>query len=426
LLAGALLPAALSIAAISICSGCGAGGSSSTASRPTAPPSTPRGPAFGLTEDNADLLTSATRAAGPPGFGAARDELTALHPSYVRLLVDWAALQPSATRPADLEAATSGCARTVAPCGAYRGIAAQLAAIAKQQRAAKARGEDAFEVVLDVFGTPAWAAVEPSGCELLDTRPFSRPITGAGLAGYRELIRDLLALGAREGVALRWWSPWNEPNNAQFLSPQRESCATSAPSLAPAVYAQLATAMADELAADGGTHHLLLGELGAYTEDSPHRTSIASFLAGLPASTICLSDTWSIHLYASYGAAASSAQPLAALEQALDARGGCGARARVWITEAGVGAPRAGERREASAASEREGCLALAAQLASWIADNRVETIMQYTFRDDPAYPVGLLSADLTRLYPAYRVWLLYTRARTQGQSLPPAATLCA
>src|SRR6202012_5617843 len=194
--------------------------------------------------------------------------------------------------------------------------------------------------------------------------------------------------------------PWNEPNNAQFLSPQRESCAPSAPSPAPAVSAQRATAMADELAADGGAHHLLLGELGAYTADSPHRTSIASFLAGLPASTICLSDTWSIHLYASYGGAAGSAQPLAALERALDTRGECGAHARVWITEAGVGAPRAGARREASPASAREGCLALAAQLASWVADKRVEAVMQYTFRDDPAYPVGLLSADLTQLYP--------------------------
>jgi hypothetical protein len=428
LLAGSLLPAVLSITALSICSGCGESGSSGTATLPSSSPPAPRGPAFGLTEDNAELLTSptATGAPEPSGFGAARAELTALHPSYVRLLVDWAALQPSATRPPDLEVATSGCARTVEPCGGYRGVAAQLAAIATQQRAAKARGEDAFEVVLDVFGTPAWAAVTPSGCELAGTRPFSRPISRAGLAGYRELIRSLLALGVREGVALPWWSPWNEPNNAQFLSPQRVSCTASASSHAPAVYAQLATAMADELAADGGTHHLLLGELGAYTEDSPHRTSIASFLAGLPASTICLSETWSIHLYASYGGAASAAQPLAALERALDARGGCGWRARVWITEAGVGAPRAGARREASAASEREGCLALASQLANWVNDERVEVVMQYTFRDDPAYPVGLLSADLTQLYPAYRLWLLYTRARAQGQPLPPPVTVCA
>jgi hypothetical protein len=389
---------------------------------------TPPVPAFGLTEDNADLLWSPTAPSAPdqPAFALARERLTALHPTYLRLLIDWAKLQPSADRRPALEAATSGCARTVGPCETYRGIAQELAAIGSQQRAARARGERAFEVVLDLFGTPSWAARTPSGCESASTQPFARPITAAGLAGYRQLIGELLALGAREGVALRWWSAWNEPNNAQFVSPQREACSPSSPSLAPAVYAQLATAMADELEADGGEHHLLLGELAGYAEDSPHRTSVASFVAGLPASAICLGETWSIHLYANYGADASSAQPLAALERALDARGECGARARIWITEAGVGAPHAGDRREATTASEREGCQALATQLAGWLADDRVEAVMQYTFREDPAYPVGLLSADLSHVYPAYGLWLQYTRARAQGRALPPSALLCA
>ena len=69
--------------------------------------------------------------------------------------------------------------------------------------------------------------------------------------------------------------------------------------------------------------------------------------------------------YASYGAGAPTGQPVEELERALDARGECGARALVWITETGVGAPHSGEQREtATAASEHEGCLALAAQLA--------------------------------------------------------------
>jgi hypothetical protein len=419
-----LLPAALLL-----CSCASSSSSRSTASTSARARPVPLGPAFGLTEDNAELLSSPTASSTPvaPRLRLARERLTALHPSYLRLLVDWAALQPSASRAATLESFTSGCARTIGPCTAYRGIAQELAAIASQQRVAKAHGEASFEVVLDVFGVPAWAAGEPSDCELPDTQPFARPITPAGLAGYRQLIRALLALGAREGVELSWWSPWNEPNNPQFLSPQRETCAAAAPSHAPAIYAQLAGAMADELAADGGTHHLLLGELAAYATDSPHRTSVASFVAGLPASVICLSETWSIHAYASYGAGATSGQPVEELERALDARGECGARARVWITETGVGAPRPGEQRaEATPVSEHEGCLALAAQLAGWTADERVQAIIQYTFREDPAYPVGLLSADLARVYPAYRLWLLYSRARAQGQSLPPATALCA
>ncbi len=381
-----------------------------------------------MTEDNADLLwsTTAPGAPDPPGFAGAREALAALHPSYVRLLVDWAALQPSAAEPADLEASTSGCARTVGPCGAYAGIAAELGAIASQQRAARRRGESAPEVVLDLFGAPAWAARAPSGCELPGTQPFSRPITAAGLAGYRQLIADLLALGAREGVALRWWSPWNEPNNAQFLSPQREACAPDAPSLAPATYAQLATAMADELSTDGTGHHLLLGELGAYASDSAHRTSIASFVSALPSSVICLSRTWSVHSYASYAAGQEPFDAVAALERALDARGECGRNAHLWVSESGVGAPRPGAPRSDSELQQREGCLALASQLQQWVSDARVEAILQYSFREDPAYPVGLISADLLHVYPAYGLWLYYTQSRARGLDTPPPAALCA
>ena len=95
------------------------------------------GPPFGLTEDNADLLWNPDGSARPAGgFQAARGELTALHPTYLRLLVDWATLQPDPRRPPALDAPVSGCARRVGPCGPYAGIRDELAAIASQQRAA--------------------------------------------------------------------------------------------------------------------------------------------------------------------------------------------------------------------------------------------------------------------------------------------------
>jgi hypothetical protein len=393
----------------------------------------PSGPAFGVTEDNADLLWSPTQPSpsGGQAFASARERLTALHPSFVRVLVDWAALQPSATRPPSLEATIDGCARAVAPCGAYRGIAEELAAIASQQRAAQAEGRADFQVVLDIFGVPSWAAAAPSGCEAPGTQPFSRPIDAAGLAGYRRLIRALLELGVRESVRLSWWSPWNEPNNPQFLSPQRASCSTGSPSLAPAVYAQLAQAMADELAAGSGIHHLLLGELAAYPTDSVHRTSVASFVAALPASVVCLSGVWSIHAYASFGAHAARTEPVAALEHAIDARGECGREASVWITEAGAGAPHAGQRRSAAAVEEHEGCVALARQVVGWSRDTRVGAIFQYSFREDTDFPVGLISADLVHVYPAYDLWRSFARARAREEKLSspelssPAA-LCA
>ncbi len=408
--------------------GCGASNSASTAKSSSALAPSPR-PAFGLTEDNAALLWSpdapaalvrVRQGAGGASLQAARLRLTALHPAYVRLLVNWAALQPSAARPAALEARASGCARGIGPCAPYAGVREELEAIASQQRAAASRGEAGFQVVVQLLGVPQWAAGEPSGCEFPQTFAFSRPINEAGIAGYRALIRSLLALGAHEGVALRWWSPWNEPNDPVFVSPQRPSCAAGSPSVAPATYAELARAAAAELRADGGEHHLLLGELNAFQSGSPHRTSIAEFVAALPAEVICLGDVFSIHAYARYGAGPSTGDAVKALEVALDARGRCGRSARIWVTEAGAGAPHPGQARPAGAVGERAGCRALARQLLDWHADPRVGAVFQYSFREDPAFPVGLMSADLSRPYPAYRLWLSYTRALAAGRPPPP------
>ncbi len=282
-----------------------------------------------------------------------------------------------------------------------------------------------FKVVIDIFGVPAWAARAPAGCELAGTAAFSRPLRPAAIAGYRTLIRSLLALAARAGVALEWWSPWNEPNNQLFVSPQRADCTADSPTVSPAVYAQLAQAMAAALKEDGGVHRLLLGELDDYPTDSPHRTSIASFVAALPPDVICLADAWSVHDYAARGAFASSADPVQALESALDSRGACAREAPIWVTEAGAGAPRPGFPRPAGAADERAGCEALAAQLVRWYGDPRVQAVFQYTFREDPDFPVGLLSADLSHLYPAYNLWLDWSRLRAAGEP-PPTPSACA
>lgn len=344
----------------------------------------------------------------------------------MRLLVNWAALQADADRAPSLQGPVDGCARSVGPCQAYAGLREELAAIASQQRAARVQGRVGYQVVLDVFGVPAWAARPPSGCELGDTRAFSRPISRAGLAGYRALIGSLLALGAREGVSLQWWSPWNEPNDPVFLSPQRAACTPQSPSLAPAVYAQLAQAMSDELATDGGVHHLLLGELNAFATDSPHRTSVPAFVSALPASVVCLSNVWSIHAYAARGKDSPALDPVEELQTALQARGGCARDARIWVTEAGAGAPHPGKQRPFGAADERGGCVELAEQVTRWSEDPRVDAVFQYSFREDPAFPVGLLSADLSHVYPAYRLWLSYARASAQGKPPPAPAALCA
>lgn len=377
-------------------------------------------PALGLTEDDAALLWSPTQPSRtPPQFQPARAQLTALHPSYVRLLVDWAALQPRPDRPADLASVVSGCSRQVGPCAPYAGLTDELAAIATQQHAAGSTA--GFRVVLDIFGVPSWAASAPHGCEGGGASAFSRALRPQAIPAYRALIRSLLSLGRREGVALEWWSPWNEPNDPRFLSPQRTSCDPRSTPASAAVYSELARAMAAELSAVPGSHRLVLGELNNLELDTPHSTSVATFVAALPPDVLCLDGVWSIHAYARHAPASPAGDAVRALETALDARGACGRKARVWVTEAGAGAPHPGRPRQAGPADERAGCMELARQLERWSSNPRVDAVFQYSFREDPAFPVGLETADLARLYPSYRLWLEWSHRRAEGRPPPPA-----
>ena len=381
-----------------------------------------RGPAFGLTEDNAQLLWNPAAPGASPisAFVAARGELTGLHPTYIRLLVDWARVQPSPGRAPALEEPATGCVRELGPCASYPGIAGELAAIASQQRA----DPGSFQVVLDLFGTPAWAAAPKHGCERSIDEPFARPIAPAALAAYRTLIADLLALGRREGVALPWWSPWNEPNDPRFITPQRAACTGHAPVIAAEAYAQLARAMAAQLKSAGPGHELLLGELGGFAVGATHLASLPEFVAALPPDVLCLSHTWAVHAYAVQGRA-QPPDPVGMLEAALAARGGCAAGASIWVTESGAGAPEPGKPRAGTAGEERGGCEALARQVIAWESDPRVAAVFQFSFRDDPAFPVGLISSDLSRVYPVYGMWRALGEARAAGAPPPPMHRLC-
>jgi len=386
-------------------------------------------PAIGLTEDNAQLLLDPA-GDGAPGwassagaFRQARRELSALQPAYIRLLVDWAALQPNPGRPPDLTLPASGCARTVGPCAPYPGLGGELAAIASEQRARRAAGQAGPEVLIDILGAPSWAAAAPSGCELAGAPSGARALAPHALEGYRELIAAVVAQGRAAGVELRWWSPWNEPNDADFLTPQRARCDASAEPVSPSLYAQLARAMAGALHASDAGASIVLGELNGGAGDSPHATSVAGFVAGLPSGVVCLASAWSVHAYASYGSARRrGADGVAELEEVLARRGGCGTRAPVWVTETGAGAPHPGDPGRVSQGQELEACRALAEDLARWFADPRVAAVFQYSFRDDPAFPVGLASASLGSVHPTYGLWLSLARARADGSRAGVAA----
>ncbi len=306
---------------------------------------------------------------------------------------------------------------------------ADLEAIASEQTARRAAGEAGPEVLIDVLGVPSWAAASPSGCELPGTTSITRALAAGALSAYRGLIGELVSLARSAGVALNWWSPWNEPNDPGFLSPQRGECDAASPPVSPSVYAQLAQALAQELRADAPGASIVLGELNGGEPDSPHATSVGSFVATLPGDVLCLASAWSVHAYAGYGpgayAGSGTGNPVAALEQALARRGGCAAKAPVWVTETGAGAPHPGAPPDGSAEQELEACRALAARLGTWLEDPRVAAVFQYTFRDDPAFPVGLVSADLRRLHPSYGLWLALAGEAAGGPRGGPGAGAC-
>jgi hypothetical protein len=421
------LPLLLLLAAVAAgCGDVGSGQASRTQERTAAQraPAPPRPVvlATGLSEANAQLLWDATTHPDvAPELAPWRDRVQALRPRYVRVPIYWSQLQPDPARPVALDQPADGCLRGLPPCGAFSGLREQLAAIASLQRSSDLRGGP--EVLAVVAGVPAWAANPASGCERSDAGPSSRPINAAGLAAYRALIVQFAALAQAEGVRLRFWSPWNEPNHPAFISPQRATCSASSPSLAPAVYAALVRAARDALDAVPGDQQLVLGEMAGTTTPSPRRSTVQELVAALPDDVACASRTWSQHDYAQVTPDPGKPDPITTLEAALDARE-CTRGAHVWVTETGAGGPDPGGERPTDAASLRAGCRAQDGLLRRWAQDPRVDVAFQYTFREDTAYPVGLADARLTRTYPTYDLWRAWGGARdptAPPPALPPA-----
>ncbi|MCW2993895.1 MAG: hypothetical protein JWQ18_1390, partial [Conexibacter sp.] len=272
--------------------------------------------------------------------------------------VFWNQLQPDPAQPADLHHPADGCLRGQPPCGAFAGIADELAAIATLQR--KGLGVPQVEIV--IAGVPAWAANPASGCERKDASATNRPINAAGLEAYKALLTQLAALAAQQGASVRWWSPWNEPNHPAFISPQRAQCSASSPSLAPAVYGQLVLAAKAALDAVPGDQQLVLGEMAGSTVASPRRSTVQEFVAGLPDAVACASRTWSQHDYAQVDPDPGKPDPVLALERALDTRT-CTRGAHIWVTETGVGGKDPGGSRPTGDAALRAQCRAQDAAL---------------------------------------------------------------
>jgi hypothetical protein len=384
------------------------------ASRPPAPQVGPvaqpgEGLAVGLTETNAALIYHPHVGPAPQGFAPGRDQIAALQPRYFRIMVDWAVLQPAPTAPADLMRAVDGCSRGQPPCAPGSGVRELLRAVASQQRAGLG-----LDVLVTFYGVPDWAAAPPSGCERLDTAPRSRPIADAALPAYRALVRAVADLAVAEGVSVRWWAPWNEPNGPYFVSPQRAACDRAAPLVSPVLYTKLAREMRAELDLIPGDQQLAIAELAGLPGPRMRGGGVEEFMDALPDDVVCAAGVFTQHAYAERGDPDAATGPVEQLEAALDRRP-CAADRPIWVTETGIGGPQVGGPRTGGEEELKADCRAMDAVLRRWDVDPRVQAAFQYTFRDDPSFPVGLADAALTRLWPAYELW------RAWGGDRPPA-----
>ncbi|HEV2814144.1 MAG TPA: hypothetical protein VGW10_12900 [Solirubrobacteraceae bacterium] len=361
---------------------------------PAPPPAVPL--ATGLSERNANLLRADP---GPAEFEPWRARVEALRPRFYRLMVDWSQIQSDPGRPPAFDQADDGCLRDRPPCARFAGMRDVLRAVRAQQQE-----NGGWEVVVAIYGVPEWAARRPHGCERSTELPRSRPFGPAGLEGYRALVRDLLRLAEAERVELKWWSPWNEPNHPYFISPQRARCDPRAPSVAARTYTAIARALQDELRRAGGDRRLVLGEMAAADEPEKLLTAVTEMVEALPDDVACAGDVWAQHEYAERALDRERGDPVAQLRRALDARE-CTRDKRIWVTETGVGGRRVGARRTLSAREQRVDCRAMAASLRRWADDERVDAAFQFSFREDTAFPVGLVDSGLTRVYTVYELW---------------------
>jgi Glycosyl hydrolase catalytic core len=371
------------------------------------------GLSMGLTEINPDLFWHGKDVGS---FAPWRARVEALKSPLYRLTVDWSTLQPTEDGPVDWAKASDGCMRGLRPCSPYAGITDTLRAIRSQQQAG-----NGFATMVVIYGVPEWAARKPSGCERDDITARSRPITADGLRAYGRLVESLQALARQEGVEIKWWSPWNEPNGPFFISPQREQCSGDSPSLAPTVYAKFARSMRNRLQKG---QQLVVGELAGLENPRKYGSSIKEFYDALPKDVLCNADVFAQHAYAKRSDAAADTGAVGELERVLDGHP-CARDKPIWVTETGVGGPHVGDERSPDDKSVRADCQALAVTLRRWKRDPRVDAAFQYTFRDDPVFPVGLADAKLTKEWPAYHLFKAWAGSRKPDDPSPRSPAAC-
>lgn len=306
----------------------------------------PRGElALGITEPNPAFLVES----GMPAFERWRPALADIAPAYHRIVVVWSssvgtdgAFDPAATQ--------TGCMRDVGPCAPWDGLRAQLEAVPPER-----------EVLVVPMYTPGADQQAPPDLE-----------------AYRAMVRAVNAEADRAGVAIGYWSPWNEPNHPGFLHQVR----------APEVYEQLAKVLQEELRPG---QQLVLGELaGAQAH------GFEAFVRALPEDLVCEAPIVSVHEYLP-----DPGDPVERLEPLLDCD------QRIWVTELGT--------RPAGTCEQEH------AALVRYYEHPRVDAAFHYTLREDDRFRTGLVSTDLEAPLPALPLWQAWG-SRTDTAAAPPRA----
>ncbi|MFL5938652.1 MAG: hypothetical protein ACJ76U_17630, partial [Gaiellaceae bacterium] len=186
--------------------------------------------AVGITESNPNLIAALGPRLAPP-WPQRRRQLVRMRPALYRIVVPWSAVQPTAGAPPSFARYNNGCIRDKGPCASYAGLHDQLLAVAARQA----------QALLVFVGLPPWAMADVPGCRR-GTDPAAGMPRAAAMPAFRRLVEDVLAEARSDGVAVRYVSPWNEPNHPAALAPQRSACDAAAPSRAIAGYVALARA----------------------------------------------------------------------------------------------------------------------------------------------------------------------------------------
>jgi hypothetical protein len=354
-----------------------------------APKKLPPPLSIGLTEGDPRLLVP-----GGTTWRAAV-KVVALKPNYVRVLVPWERLQPSALRKPNWDAPPGGCPRINPGCRSPLGLRSLLRAIKHRQDS-----DGGWKILVVPYFTPTWAATGGfRGCQKARSRKPRAQMPN--IAAYRRFLRGINALADKVGVKIDYITPWNEPNHPGFLQPQRATCNRRSKAVSPRRYAKLVRAAQRELRYE---QTIVLGSLAGLGQPRTYGAGAAEFIKGLPPDVACIEGPFAQHAYVGKpgrrGRLPRRANPASAARHtliddvlaALDAKG-CPQVKRLWIAETGTFDHR---------------CEAMSAALRSWARNDRIDAAFQYTFREAHHFPVGLVSPSLKKTYRSYRAWFAF------------------